>query len=113
MTYEELMRDVHRNKLPAWYHLYPDVPKITVLLGDYEYHKLLQSITLYSYQDLMVNNNNPSDGKFMLYDWDIINVATRSYQQIILSHETLNPIQKAGKFDKDANNEYRRIKKAV
>ena len=36
MTYEELMRDVHRNKLPAWYHLYPDVPKITVLLGDFD-----------------------------------------------------------------------------
>ena len=105
MTYEELMRDVHRNKLPEWYRLYPDAPKITVLLGDCAYHKLLQSIPLYSYQGLMVNNNNPSDGKFMLNDWDIINVATTHHQEIILSHKTLNQIPKAGKFDKDAKNE--------
>ena len=92
MTVDQLLHTIKRDKLPKWYRHNMASPVITVLLGDKEYHELERSLYQHSYQSLFEfnGNNNPSAGKFDLYDWVVIHVAMRSYQDIILSPTGIN-----------------------
>lgn len=106
MTYEQLMQTVHRVKLPAWYRRSLHSPKVTVLLGDEEYHELLCDLHQYWHPSVinLADDNNPSSGKFNMDGFDVIHVAMRSYQDIILSHSgTLlyNEARRAGAVRKD------------
>ena len=106
MTYEQLMQTVHRVKLPVWYRQNPHPPKVTVLLGDEEYHELLCDLhrLWHSSMFTLADDNNPSLGKFDMGGFDVIHVAMRNYQDIILSpSETLpyNEARRAGAVRKD------------
>lgn len=108
MTYEQLMQTVHRVKLPAWYRQNPHPPKVTVLLGDDEYRELNCSLHKNWHPSVLelADDNNPSSGKFNVGGFDVLHIAMRNYQEIILSpSETLpyNEVRRAGAVrDKDA-----------
>lgn len=106
MTYEQLMQTVHRVKLPAWYRQNPHPPKVTVLLGDEEYHDLLCDLHRIWHPSVLeqADDNNPSSGKFNIDGFDVINVAMRNYQDIILSPTgplPYNEERRAGAVRKD------------